>query len=130
MWDNRLEALLKLTFVEALGFTDVVYEYFGTDAEFRAFQEALLVNPERGVVMPGCGGLRKARWPDTRRGNGTRGGLRIIYLHVPDVDRVLLLDVYDKDEAQDLTKDEKRALSALAQEYRDEVRRAAEWKGR
>ncbi len=51
---------MNLSFVEALDFTDVVYEYFSAD-EFGAFQEALLANPERGAVMPGCGGLRKAR---------------------------------------------------------------------
>jgi hypothetical protein len=58
VWDNLAEARMKLTFVEALDFTEVVYEYFGSDAEFAAFQEALLANPERGDVMPGCGGLR------------------------------------------------------------------------
>ena len=121
---------MKLSFVEALDFTEVVYEYFGSDTAFAAFQEVLLANPERGDVMPGCGGLRKTRWRDARRGKGTRGGLRIIYLYVPDADRVLLLDVYDKDEADDLTTDEKRSLAALAQSYREEVRRSQERKGR
>jgi len=114
---------MKLTFVEALDFTDVVFEYFGTDSEYSKFQEALLANPERGDVMPGCGGLRKTRWRDVRRGKGTRGGLRIIYLYVPDGNRVLLLAVYDKNESDDLTQDEKRVLASLAQSYRDEVRR-------
>ena len=115
---------MKLSFVEALDFTAVVYEYFGSDTAFAAFQEALLANPERGDVMQGCGGLRKMRWRDTRRGKGTRGGLRIIYLYVPDADRVLLLDVYDKDETDDLTHQEKRQLASLAQSYRKEVRRS------
>jgi uncharacterized protein YnzC (UPF0291/DUF896 family) len=38
--------------------------------------------------------------------------------------------VYDKDEADDLTHDEKRVLASLAQAYRDEVRRNLERKGR
>lgn len=121
---------MKLSFVEALDFTEVVYGYFGSDAEFAAFQEALLANPERGDVMPGCGGLRKTRWRDTQRGKGTRGGLRIIYLYVPDADRVLLLDVYDKNEADDLTSNEKRLLASLAQAYREEVRQGLNGKGR
>ena len=120
---------MKLAFAEALDFTKVVYKYFGADAEFAAFQEALLANPERGDVMVGCGGLRKMRWRDTRRRKGARGGLRIIYLHVPDAGRVLLLDVYDKDEADDLMPDEKRLLDSLAQAYREEVRRSQERKG-
>jgi mRNA-degrading endonuclease RelE of RelBE toxin-antitoxin system len=119
----------KLTFGEALDFTAVVYDYFGSDTELAAFQEALLANPERGDVMPGCGGLRKAGWRDTRRGKGARGGLRIIYLFVPDADRVLLLDVYDKNEADDLTPDGKRLLASLAHAYREEARRSVERKG-
>jgi len=115
---------MKLSFVEALDFTKIVYEYFGNDTAFATFQETLLANPERGDVMPGCGGLRKIRWRDARRGKGARGGLRIIYLHVPDADRILLLDVYDKDEADDLTSDEKKFLASLAQTYREEARRS------
>ena len=116
---------MKLSFVEALDFTDIVYKYFGRDTEFAAFQEALLSNPERGDVMPGCGGLRKARWRDIRRGKGTRGGLRIIYLYVREADRVLLLDVYDKNEADDLTPDEKSLLASLAHAYREEIHRTS-----
>ncbi len=112
---------MRFTFVESFDFTKIVYEYFGSDTEFASFQDALIANPERGVVMPGCGGLRKARWRDPRRGKGTRGGLRVIYLHVPDADRILLVDVYDKDEADDLSASEKKILAALAQAYRDEV---------
>ena len=112
---------MRLTFVEALEFTRIVYEYFGSDTEFATFQDALIANPERGNVMPGCGGLRKARWRDPRRGKGTRGGLRVIYLHVPKASRVLLVDVYDKDEADDLSAAEKKILSSLAQAYREEL---------
>lgn len=114
---------MRLSFVEALDFTEVVYEYFGSDAEYAAFQDVLIANPERGDVMPGCGGLRKTRWRDTRRGKGTRGGLRIIYLHIPDANRIFFVDVYDKDEADDLSPEEKRLLASLAQTYREEVRR-------
>jgi hypothetical protein len=45
-------------------------------------------------------------------------------LYVPDADRVFLVDVYDKDEADDLTFDEKRLLASLAETYREEVRRS------
>lgn len=110
----RSDARMKLSFVEALDFTKVVYECFGSDTEFAAFQEAMLTSPERGDVMPGCGGLRKTRWRDTRRGKGARGGLRVIYLHVPEAGKVLLLDVNDKDETDDLSTNEKRLLASLA----------------
>ena len=115
---------MTLTFVEARGFTAAVPAYFGSDQGYGAFQDCLLADPERGDVMPGCGGLRKTRWRDPRRGKGARGGVRVIYLYVPDVQRVLLLDVYGKDEADDLSRDEKRHLCALAEAYRTEARQA------
>ena len=42
------------------------------------------------------------------------GGLRIIYLHVPEAQVVLFLKVYDKDEAEDLTPEQRRALAQSA----------------
>lgn len=109
---------MKVVFVESLVFTKVVPHYFGGDSEYQEFQFVLLENPERGDVMRGCGGLRKIRWRDLRRGKGTRGGLRVIYLYVPDFSRILLLDVYDKNEAGDLTTDERKLLANLADDYR------------
>ena len=41
--------------------------------------------------MPGCGGLRKVRIADPRRGKGKRGGIRVIYLHVPEASVVYLM---------------------------------------
>ena len=73
--------------------------------------------------MPGCGGLRKIRWPDPRRAKGKRGGLRLIYLHVPEAATILLLDVYDKDETADLSPAERKELSALAKVFRGEILR-------
>lgn len=116
---------MKVTFIEASGFTRGVLDYFGDDSNYRAFQEDLLTQPTRGAVIQGCGGLRKVRWRDVRRAKGTRGGLRIIYLHMPEVDQILLLDVYDKDETNDLTAAERRALAALADEFRREALSAA-----
>ena len=69
--------------------------------------------------MPGCGGLREMRRPDPRRGKGKRGGLRIIYLHVSEAQVVLFLKVYDKDEAEDLTPEQRRALAQPAKILRE-----------
>jgi hypothetical protein len=71
--------------------------------------------------MPGCGGLRKLRIADPSRGKGKRGGARLIYLHVPEADHYLLLDVYGKDEKEDLTPQEKRDLKHLAEQYKKQV---------
>src|SRR5438552_7236323 len=108
-------------FVEARAFTQVVEDYFGGDEAYSAFQHFLARSPESGRVIAGCGGLRKVRWPDPRRGKGKRGGLRIIYLHLPEAQHFLMLDVYDKDEAEDLSPADRARLAQLAAEYRETV---------
>lgn len=96
--------------IEASGFTDAVKEYFGTDEAYAEFQAELASNPDKGDVMPGVAPLRKLRWGDRRRGKGRRGGLRVVYIHLPELRVLYLLDVYGKDEADDLSRDEKKAL--------------------
>ena len=69
-------------------------------------------NPESGDVIPGTGGVRKLRWG--RAGSGKRGGARVIYFYY-DVDIPLyLLLAYAKASAEDMTADEKRAVTAFA----------------
>jgi len=73
---RRIE--LAMEFFEAPAFSSHLAQYFD-DAQYRALQNALTRVSELGDVMPGTGGFRKLRWADARRGNGRRGGLRIIY---------------------------------------------------
>jgi hypothetical protein len=68
--------------------------------------------------MPGCGGLRKLKVADPKRRKGKRGGARVIYLHVAEADAIVLLDIYGKDEQEDLTADQKKVLNGLADEYK------------
>ncbi len=109
---------MKAVFVETRSFTELIREYFSGDSDYQEFQMALLEQPDKGDVIQGCGGLRKVRWRNLRRRKGTRGGLRIIYLHIPELSRFLLLDIYSKDEADALSKDERAFLAGLAEEYR------------
>ena len=44
-----------------------------------AIQEDLLRNPQRGTVVPGLAGVRKARVENPARGKGKRGGFRYMY---------------------------------------------------
>lgn len=119
---------MKKTFIESSEFTDWIRRYLDDDA-YAAFQQVLLEAPDRGVVIPGCGGLRKIRLADPRRGKGKRGGARVIYLHVPEVDWIFLLDIYSKDEKDDLTADEKKLLRRLAERFRSEAIARATPKG-
>jgi mRNA-degrading endonuclease RelE of RelBE toxin-antitoxin system len=98
-----------MEFIEATPFTALVKEYLSDDG-YRRLQDALSENPQAGEVIPGTGGFRKVRWPDERRGKGKRGGLRIIYFHFAEDDQIWMLTVFDKDEAADLTPEQKKAL--------------------
>ena len=91
------------------------------DEAFLQLQNQLIARPDAGDVMPGCGGLRKLRWADPKRQKGKRGGARVIYLHVPEVNWIFLLDVYGKDEKDDLTAAEKKVLRQLAQKFKEEA---------
>jgi hypothetical protein len=64
-------------------------------------------------VIEGTGGLRKLRQPDAKRGKGKRGGLRVIYYWWLGGDQFWLFTVYDKDEANDLSAEERKALKQL-----------------
>jgi len=111
---------MKMTFVETRGFTARWKARVGDEA-LKGLQEVLLEAPDRGTEMPGCGILRKYRVADPSRNKGSRGGLRVIYLHTPLASRIDLIAVFGKDEEVDLSKDELKTLCALAKLIRQEA---------
>jgi hypothetical protein len=84
---------MKPTFVETTGFTESIAELL-PDHAYAQLQRQLTMHPHSGDVMRGCGGLRKIRTADPKRGKGKRGGARVIYLHIPEAKRFYMLDVY------------------------------------
>lgn len=108
------------TFIETTGFTRWAVESWPDDA-LANLQRELLNDPEKGEVIPGCGGLRKLRAADPKRGKGKRGGARVIYLHVPEARIIFLIHVYDEGEKDDLTAAQKRVLQELAAAFRREA---------
>lgn len=104
---------MRAIFIESIEFTAWIASSL-PDETYAALQLDLMENPDAGDVMPGCGGLRKIRVSDPRRGKGKRGGARVIYLYVPEVKQFYMLDAYGKDEKDDLIADEKKQLAKLA----------------
>lgn len=82
------------------------------DDEYRTFQEVLIENPEAGDTIAGTGGFRKIRWG--RPGMEKRGGFRVIYYNVTSKGRIYLALVYPKNELDDLTEEQKKALKQLS----------------
>ncbi|HEV8059572.1 MAG TPA: type II toxin-antitoxin system RelE/ParE family toxin [Gemmataceae bacterium] len=111
---------MRATFVETKEFTKMLTKFL-PDHEFAKLQKLLMKDSSAGTVMPGCGPLRKIRIPDAKRGKGKRGGARVIYLHVPEANRFYMLDIYGKDEKDDLSAYEKKELRILAEELKTEA---------
>ncbi|HEX9673268.1 MAG TPA: type II toxin-antitoxin system RelE/ParE family toxin [Burkholderiales bacterium] len=103
---------MKALFVELPAFTRFRQDYLD-DEQFRGLQNALLQRPEAGDVIEGTGGLRKVRHADPRRGKGKRGGLRVIYFWWGAGRQFWLFTLYDKDQMDDLSAKERRALKDM-----------------
>lgn len=102
--------------VETRAFTRRALELL-TEDEVRLLQLDLLIRPDAGAQIPGTGGLRKLRWRS--RGQGKRGGVRLIYFWHRPSDTILMLYLYAKNERDDLRPDQKAALRrAVERDYR------------
>lgn len=95
-----------------------------TAEQQRAFQNALLENPDLGDKMTHYGGARKMRWGG--EGRGKRGGVRIIYVVIADT--IWLFLIFPKNEASDLSNDGKKYLSKMIKELRDAQKKTDESK--
>ncbi len=85
-----------------------------TDNEYCLLQVALIIQPDKGRIIEGSGGLRKLRWPLDNRGK--RGGARVIYYWAVNQDTILMLLIYSKLEQDDLKPDQLKILKKLVME--------------
>ena len=106
---------MQATFVELPPFAKVRANYLD-DTAYLALQNNLIANSMAGDVIEGTGGLRKLRQADPRRGKGKRGGLRVIYYWW--LGQFWLFTVYDKDQADDLTPEQRKTLKRLLESER------------
>lgn len=88
---------------------DAGWEDLGlNDRDMARLQNVLVADPEAGDVIAGTGGLRKMRF--ARPGGGKSGSLRVCYALLPDHGLVLLMMVYEKNAAADLTAADRREV--------------------
>lgn len=92
-----------LGFTETSRFVRRVQSRLGDD-ELARLQWYLCQHPDDGDIIPGAQGLRKLRW--LASGRGKRGGARVIYYWAVSNERILLLDIYTKNEKSDLSRTE------------------------
>ena len=90
----------SLTFEEDPIFTEKALRLIGEDGIF-AIQMFLFKRPDAGDIIPGSGACPKLRW--AAKGHGKKGGSRVIYYWVTEDHRILLLDIYAKNEIENLS---------------------------
>jgi hypothetical protein len=83
-------------------------------------QSDLVQNPERGVMVKGTHGVRKARVAEPASSRGKSGSYRYLYLYLEHAGRIHLLYLFSKGEQADLSPEQKRIIGALSQEIRKE----------
>ena len=101
-WNSVIEAHSYLTKASRLM----------NEAERSAVVDAIAQSPVAAPVIRGSGGLRKARIP--LAGRGKRGGGRVIYWYHSPGYPVVLLWVFAKNEADDLTDVQRKQLATIA----------------
>ena len=105
-------------FVESRIFSKQVRE-LGVEILARLHSD-LVQNPERGAVVKGTHGVRKARVADPASGRGKSGSYRYLYLYLEHAGRIHLLYLFSKGEQADLSPQQKQIIGALSQEIRKE----------
>ncbi len=71
--------------------------------------------PDAGDVIKASGGIRKIR--QSAKGKVTRGGARVIYYFAAENQEILMLDIYAKNEKEDLSIEQIRELKKLVEDW-------------
>ncbi len=87
-------------------------------------QSYLCKYPNDGATIPASNGIKKLRWAAS--GRGKRGGARIIYYFADEKGRILLLDIYAKNEKENLTADDLRELKNAVNFWLGEIKKSGE----
>lgn len=106
-------------FIESKIFSTQINQ-LGIDILLR-IQSDLVQNPERGAIVKGTHGVRKARVANPILQRGKSGSYRYLYLYLEYAGRVHLLYLFSKGEQADLSPAQKRIIAALSQEIRKET---------
>ena len=101
-----------MEFVETPIFTKAALDLL-PDEHCRKLQAHLTEHPDDGAIIQDSGGLRKIRW--TVKKQGKRGGVRVIYYWVVNLDLIYMIYVYYKTDQDDLTSRQLKALRKIVQ---------------
>ena len=91
-----------------------------TDDDLKALQEELILNPTKGDLMQGTGGLRKLRF--AFEGRGKSGSSRVCYVDFAVYEKIYLITAYPKNEKENLSKAERNAIAAVIRQLEDSLK--------
>ena len=87
-----------------------------SEEEIIAAENEIINNPEKWPVISGTGGIRKSR---AAKGNsGKSGGIRVLYYFWNNKKSIYLLDVYAKNDKENLSSTEKKFLKNFMNELK------------
>lgn len=75
--------------------------------------------PEIGEIMQGTGGIRKFRYA-FQKNKGKSGGARIVHLPLLAKGKVYLLDIFAKNEKENLSKAERNEMAKIVKALKGE----------
>lgn len=85
-----------------------------TDDDLKSLQEELTINPQKGDIMQGTGGLRKTSISLENRGKS--GGARVCYVDFTIYDKIYLITAYPKNAMENLSKEQRNAIKIVIKE--------------
>jgi len=85
-----------------------------TEEAIQELIDSLALDPEKGALITGTGGIRKIRWV-TGKGGGKRGGVRVLYYYDGE-QIVLLVTLFKKADQENIDASEKVELRKLIKE--------------
>ena len=92
-----------------------------TDKELKTLQEELTIDPHKGDVIQGTGGLRKIRI--AFEGRGKSGSARVCYVDFAIFERIYLITAYAKNEKDNLSDAEKNEVKKLIKLLEQTIKR-------
>ena len=101
-----------MEFIETPIFTKAVLNLL-PDEHYRKLQAHLTEHPDDGAIIQDAGGLRKIRWAVKKQGE--RGGVRVIYYWVLNLDLIYMIYVYSKTDQDDLTSRQLKTLRKIVE---------------
>lgn len=82
-----------------------------SDGDLKTLQEELTLDPKKGDVIKGTGGLRKIRF--AFEGKGKSGSVRVCYIDFENYQIIFLITAYSKSEKDNLSQAERNNISKL-----------------